>query len=136
MSTITRLSGIWRGRLIDIQGLEGDVELNLKSGDNGQLHGTFSVEIGGHHATLRQHGSVQGKSTERGLRLALVGDERPVKIGLTGNILQLRDGGMGLSATYEVSAKGFSPLQGGVVCASKGQKVEVELVSKREVSYV
>ena len=61
MSTIPRLSGIWRGNLVDVQGFEGEVELNLKSDDDGQLRGTFSVEIGGHHSTLLQRGSVRGK---------------------------------------------------------------------------
>jgi hypothetical protein len=133
MSTIPRLSGIWRGRLIDVQGFEGEVELNLKSDDDGQLSGTYSVEVGGQHSTLRQHGSVRGKGTEKGLSLTLVGKEQPVNISLKGNILKLTDGGMGLSATYDVSAKGFSPLQGGVVCASKDQKVEVDIATKREV---
>ena len=131
MPAIQKLSGSWRGRLVDVQGFEGDLQLTLKSDDDGQLRGTFTVQIGTHHSSLRHHGEVQGKGTEKELSLALAPRDRevPVKISLTADVLDLRDGGMGLRGTYEVSARAYSPLQGGVVCASAHRKDEDDVVT-------
>ena len=60
-----KLSGVWRGRLVDIQGFEGEVQLTLQSEDDGQVHGTFVVEIGGHHSTLLQPAELRGNATEK-----------------------------------------------------------------------
>jgi hypothetical protein len=130
-----RLTGIWRGRLVDVLGFEGELELDLVSTDDGQLHGTFGAEIGGHHSTLRRTGKVRGKGTERAINLVLVGEDQqsPVKINLKGDVLELRDGGVGMRATYQVSAEHFSPLQGGILTASKDRQKEVEIVARREM---
>ncbi|MGD1973600.1 MAG: hypothetical protein PVH37_20900 [Desulfobacterales bacterium] len=132
MADIRRISGNWRGRLVDVQGFEGDLELNLKSGRDGRLSGMFSVEIGANHSTLRQRGTVEGKVSQKGLNLAFAVEKPPLKIKLTGDVIDLRDGGLGLRGAYDVSARNFSPLQGGVACAAKDQKVEVEIATKRE----
>jgi hypothetical protein len=124
MPAIHDISGVWRGKLVDIQGFEGDVELTLKAADDGQLQGTFAVTIGGHHGAVRRRGEVRGKSTEKQVSLALTSKDKelPVKISATGDVLNLRGGGAGLRTTYQISAKGYSPLQGGVLCASKDRK--------------
>jgi hypothetical protein len=132
MVAVRKLSGLWRGRLVDIQGFEGELELDLKGGSAGQLTGTFNVSIAANHAPIRQRGAVEGKFSDDKLTLALVGKDLPVKIGLIGDVLDLRDGGVGLRGSYEVSAKTFSPLQGGVACAAKDQKFEDDVASRRD----
>ncbi len=37
-----RLSGRWRGRLVDIQGFEGEIELELKGSDDQTLFAAMS----------------------------------------------------------------------------------------------
>ena len=131
MPAIQKLSGAWRGRLVDIQGFEGELHLTLKSDDNGELRGTFTVQVGTHHSSMRQEGEVHGKGSEKTLTLALAPEprRRPVKINLTADVLALRDGGTALRGIYEVSARGYSPLRGGVVCASTHRKDDDEVVT-------
>lgn len=131
MPAIRKLSGLWRGRLVDVQGFEGDLEINMRAGSAGQLSGTFDVAIGATHSTIRRQGTIEGKVSGQELRLALIGRDLPVKFELVGEVLNLRDGGLGLKGVYEVSAKGFSPLQGGVVSAAKDQKLEVDIATRR-----
>lgn len=116
------VEGKWTGRLIDVQGFEGELTFELREEKKGQeLYGSFDVTLAGTHAPIRQEGSIRG-TRERG-RLVLVvlmlqGEKRqPVSIRLEGDAKALKEGGIGLCATYDVSVKGFSPLQGGVVVA-------------------
>lgn len=132
MVAIKRMSGSWRGRMVDVLGFEGELELDLKAGRGGEIKGQYHIEIGAGHSSLQQRGDIAGTISEKGLKLALVGERLPVKISLNGDAIELRDGGVGLRGVYEVSARGYSPLQGGIVCASKDQKLGLEVATRRD----
>ncbi len=134
MPTARRLSGVWRGRLVDIQGFEGALELKLESGAGGKLRGSYHVDIATTHSAMRQQGEVHGSYSKSGLSLAFASKEPPIGIRLTGDVLDLRDGGVGMRGVYEVSAKTFSPLQGGVISAAKDQRADVDIASKRDAT--
>ena len=131
-----RIPGTWRGRLLDVQSFEGALTLHLKSVRGGRVRGTFNVEIGQTHSSLRRDGEVGGTYEEGRLELAFIGEELPVKILLSASVQELLDGGVGMSGTYEVSARQFSPIQGGVFCASKDRKVEVVAAKLTETRLV
>lgn len=129
-----KISGTWRGRLVDIQGFEGELELNLKCDGNDKVDGTFAVAIGGHHSSLSQRGQAQGTISDKGVALSLIGKELPVQISLTGDVLNLKRGGIGLRGVYHVDSRVYSPLQGGITCVSKDQVGEVDVATRRTSS--
>jgi hypothetical protein len=56
--------------------------------------------------------------------------EPPVKMGLDADVIPLRGGGLGLRGTYQVSARAFSPLEGGIVVLARDRRQEAQLVSR------
>jgi hypothetical protein len=134
MPSARRLSGVWRGRLVDVQGFEGVLELTIESGAAGRLRGSYNVEIATTHSTMRQQGEVHGSYSQKGLSLAFASKEPPIEIRLAGDVLDLRDRGVGMRGVYEVSARTFSPLQGGVISAAKDQRPDVDIASKRDAT--
>lgn len=131
------IQGTWTGRLVDVQGFEGEITFDLKQEKKGQeVYGSFDAAIGVNHTSMRQRGAVKGSLA--GDRLDLIfetkaGDERPVVIRMAGQVQPLKEGGAGLKATYEVSARGFSPLQGGILCASAGRTLTSAMVAPDRV---
>ena len=119
MVDFKRLGGAWRGRLVDLQGFEGEILLTLETADKGVLAGEFSVSIGGSHTSIVQRGTVRGSFKPDTVALSFQLRNPPVKVVVRATAQVLRDGGVGLSGTYDVSAKGFSPLQGGAIAVSK-----------------
>lgn len=115
----------WLGRLVDVQGFEGELALDLRLPKSGKsVSGSYDVSIGVNHMSSRQHGAVSGTLAKDRLKLVLeAGKEPPVTISLEGSLRKLQDGGLGLCATYRVSTRGYSPLQEGVVVASSGRRV-------------
>lgn len=120
------MQGKWTGRLVDVQGFEGEISLDLKHDKKGkEVSGSFNVAIGVNHASMRYDGTVSGYLEKDTIKLtfeAKTGKGEPVVITLVGQAQTLREGGAGLKATYEVAAKGFSPLQAGILCVNTGRK--------------
>ena len=119
MVDFKRLGGAWRGRLVDLQGFEGEILMTLQAVDEAAVGGTFSVSIGSTHASLVQRGEVKGTVRDSVVMFAFQLRDPPVKVVWRATAQDLRDGGVALSGTYDVSAKTFSPLQGGAISVSK-----------------
>ena len=66
-----------------------------------------------------------GEYAKGRLQLAVDIKQPQVRISMDGDVIDSRNGGLGRSASYAVSARGFSTLRGGIVCASKDGEVEV-----------
>jgi hypothetical protein len=115
----------WLGHLIDVQGFEGELALDLrtvKGKDKQAVEGVYDASIGVNHQSSRQQGRASGSVSKSRLKLVLSADsEPPVTISLDAEIRTLRDGGQGLCGTYQVAARGHSALQEGVVVASSGR---------------
>ncbi len=117
------VAGTWRGRLIDIRGFEGEISLRLV-GDGGAVKGVAEVSVGATHTSQQHRLTVSGKVD--GDRLVLEGAasrEAGVRFGIEARVFELHGGGLGLRGTYEVAARGFSPLRAGAIAASTGVKV-------------
>ena len=119
MVDLKRLGGAWRGRLVDLQGFEGEILLTLRAADDSVVGGSFSVSIGSTHASVVQRGEVKGTVRDSAATFAFQLREPPVEVVWRATAQDLRDGGVALSGTYRVSAKTFSPLQGGAISVSK-----------------
>lgn len=117
------IGGHWTGRLVDVQGFEGTVVLDVEPGGSAkEVRGAFAVEIGVNHGSSRARGQLKGSLRGEMLSLAFETDaDPPFRIVMDGQVRQLRPGGLGLAATYSVDGRSYSPLQGGILCASKGQ---------------
>jgi hypothetical protein len=127
------MSGRWRGRLIDVQGLEGELALDLKVDGRGRVSGLARTAIGGHHVPLELLEEVSGRAKADRLELELVGgEERPVAILLTARVMEMTGGGLGMCAEYDVSARGFSPLQGGVAALNKDAPVPAAQAARQD----
>lgn len=122
MASTPGMRGTWTGRMVDLQGFEGEITLRLERGEkSGTVMGWFDVAIGGHHDSIRRRGTVEGRQTDDRIVLNLeVGDEKAARIAVDGRVWALNSGGTGLCATYDVAAKSFSPLRGGVLALSTG----------------
>jgi hypothetical protein len=116
------VAGTWRGRLVDIRGFEGQISLHLQ-GEGGEVKGVAEAVIGATHVSEAYRIPVAGKA--RGDRLVLegrAGGEQGVGFAIDARVFELPGGGSGLRGTYEVAARGFSPLRAGAIAASKGVK--------------
>lgn len=128
------VEGRWRGRLVDVQGFEGELSLELQRATGGFV-GSFRAAIGGQHETMQRDGAVRGALEKDRLRLVVeTGEQEPVTIQLDGQLIALRDGGVGLAGTYEVATRGFSPLKGGIISANKDRPAPSILVGGGTVS--
>jgi hypothetical protein len=117
------IAGTWRGRLIDVRGLEGELTLEL-SANRGRAKGIANAAIGATHETERRRVKLQGKYGDDALTLFGVVDERAeVDLAIDVKIFELAGGGHGMCGTYRVSARSFSPLRAGVIAASKGERI-------------
>lgn len=120
--TMANLNGTWTGRLIDVAGLEGSVGLTLR-GRGGRVSGTFTATIPTQHEGVRATGKVSGATKGDKVELVVELEEAPVKITLRGDAFDCRDGGLGMKGTYDVAARRFSPLAGGVVVLHRPKKL-------------
>lgn len=114
-------SGNWRGSIVDALGYEGSLTLTLTL-RKGAVRGTATAAISDHHAPFVRSGNVSGKAADGALHLeiAFAREEEKVTIALDAHTFELSDkGGAGMCGTYEVAARSFSPLQGGVVALSR-----------------
>jgi hypothetical protein len=130
------VQGRWTGRLIDVLGFEGELSLDLtQEKRTSAVTGTFIVELAGQHASVRRRGSVRGGLEKDRLVLTVdVKEEPSAQIELTGDLLRLAEGGVGLCATYSVSARRFASLQGGVACASTGRPLTAVAIEREAVA--
>lgn len=125
MASDTRSTVRWQGRLMDVQGFEGELTLDLRGprGKDNAVEGTFDASIGVNHHSSRQQGKVSGTATKSGLKLRLmVQADPPLSIELDAGVHGLRDGGQGLCGTYSISTRGHSALQEGVAVLSSGRR--------------
>ena len=114
-------NGTWTGSLVDALGYEGKLTLVL-SGRAGKVSGRFRASIADHHAPFVRAGKVSGKASKGSVDLELTferGEGEQVRIALRGHAFRLTDEGAGMCGTYEVAARSFSPLQGGVIALSR-----------------
>ena len=112
------MKGTWTGKLVDVQGFEGDVHLQLE-GKGESLRGSFRASLLAHHDAIPVRGSVRGKLARDRLRLTLAaGDDFGAEFDA--KLLDLSAGGSGLCGTYEVSGRAFSPLHGGIAVLNRG----------------
>lgn len=115
----------WQGRLMDVQGFEGEVTLDLRGprGKDNAVEGTFEAAIGVNHHSSLQQGKVVGKASKSRLNLRLtVHADPPLTIELDAGVQSLRDGGRGLCGTYSIQTRGHSALQEGVAVLSSGRR--------------
>jgi hypothetical protein len=126
------LAGSWTGELVDIHGFKGELELALAADREGAIKGDYRVAIAAEHDTLIGRGEVAGTTARGKLKLTISMREPAVNMGLEADLVRLRDGGLGLRGTYQVSARGFSTLQGGVVVLSKDRRRETEVISRAD----
>lgn len=124
------LTGSWAGELVDVHGFRGELGLDLAAGGKGDLKGVYRIAIGTQHDTLVRKGEIAGTVSGGKLKLAFSTREPPVKMGLEADVIPLREGGLGLRGTYEVSARGFSALQGGIVVLAKDRVQEARLINR------
>ena len=124
------LAGSWTGELVDVHGFRGELRLDLAYGGEGAVKGEYSVSVATEHDTLTRRGEVSGTSARGRVKLALSMREPPVKMGLDADVIPLRGGGLGLRGTYQVSARAFSPLEGGIVVLARDRRQEAQLVSR------
>jgi hypothetical protein len=109
--------GTWTGKLVDVQGFEGDVRLRL-SGKGEALRGTFAASLLTQDDPVALRGTVSGKLVRGRIRLSFEAEE--FSASFDAKLLDLAAGGEGACGTYEVSARGFSPLRGGIVVLNRG----------------
>lgn len=118
-------SGAWEGSLIDALGYEGTLTLELR-GRGGKLKGRFVATIADHHEPFVRTGEVAGTASGDDVALSLTfarqQGEEEVRIELHGHTFKLSDEGVGMCGTYEVAARSFSPLQGGVVALARDRR--------------
>ena len=120
------VTGVWRGSLVDVLGAEGTLTLQL-TGRGDAVRGEFTARITGQHEPLVRTGTVAGSATGGRVALNLTfprGEGDEVRIALEGHAFDLVDSGAGLCGVYEVAARSFSPLQGGVVALSRDRRVQ------------
>jgi hypothetical protein len=114
-------TGTWRGSIVDALGYEGSLTLRL-AGRGGQVSGDCTATISDHHEPFVRSGKVRGKADDGrlSLRISFKREREEVTIALEAHAFELSDkGGAGMCGTYEVTARSFSPLQGGVVALSR-----------------
>ena len=130
MAATPTMRGTWTGRMLDLQGFEGEITLRLDRGEkSGAVMGLFDVAIGSHHDSVRQRGTVDGRLAGDRLVLFLkVGEDGAIRIAVEGRVWQLHDGGTGLCATYDVASRAFSPLRGGVLALNTGVPLRSTIV--------
>lgn len=110
------VEGFWEGRLIDIRGYEGEFSLELKLGEKNEVHGTYKVSIPDEESLMSQQGDFKGTIKEDQISLIFEpGKEDIVRIQMEGRIQRLKEKGLGLKGTYNVSAKTSSPFRGGIL---------------------
>jgi hypothetical protein len=117
-------NGTWTGSLVDALGTEGTLKLEL-AGRGGSVKGRFRATIAGHHEPFVRAGEVSGKATKGSIELQLAfprAEGEEVSIALHGHTFKLSDEGAGMCGTYEVAARSFSPLQGGVIALSRDRR--------------
>jgi hypothetical protein len=120
-------NGTWRGSLVDALGYEGKLTLVL-NGRGGKLSGRFRASIADHHAPFVRSGKVTGRAQKGAVELELAfprSEGEQVRIVLRAHAFRLTDVGAGMCGTYEVAARGFSPLQGGVIALSRDRQPAV-----------
>ncbi len=118
----TEVSGTWRGRLVDIRGFEGQISLRLAG--EAAVKGTAEVAVGATHTSDAYRIPVSGKLSEGRMVLeGTAGGDPGVGFAIDCQVFEIPSGGLGLQGTYEVAARGFSPLRAGVIAASKGVTV-------------
>jgi hypothetical protein len=124
------IEGTWSGRLVDVQGFEGQIKLRLASHDQkrGRVRGDVEVTIGEVDEGITADGDVSGELDGESLTLVFSLPKTAVMIRAAGRVFPLRAGGLGLRAIYQVSAEAFSPLQAGIVTAATGM-VQDELTA-------
>ncbi|MFQ5628961.1 MAG: hypothetical protein ACE5I1_09390 [bacterium] len=127
--------GEMKGRIMDAQGFEGDLKLNLQRGEKkGSLGGAFRITLGVNHASATKEGEITGSFSKNRIKLVFeFCENQHVTIRMNGNVFPLMDGGIGLKGTYDVHAHGFSPLQGGIVVANKDQPFTSVQISTQSV---
>lgn len=114
-------NGTWKGSLVDALGYEGTLMLEL-AGRGGKVRGRFRATVADHHEPFVRAGEVSGKAEKGTLELQLTfprAEGEEVSIALHGQTFKLSDEGAGMCGTYEVAARSFSPLQGGVIALSR-----------------
>ncbi len=114
------ISGTWTGRLIDVGGFEGELSMHLRA-RRGAVRGAATAEIGVGHTSERRRLVLRGEYSGDDVKLVGAIEKAEVEIVLSCRVFKLARGGWGMRGTYEVSARGFSPLRAGVVAASKDQ---------------
>jgi hypothetical protein len=123
--------GNWRGSIVDALGYEGAVTLSLAERE-GRVSGVCTATISDHHEPFVRSGKVSGETDNGRLRLLIsfARADEEVTIALDARTFELSDkGGVGMCGTYEVSARSFSPLQGGVLALSRdlpAQSIEIK----------
>lgn len=111
-----KVEGAWVGRLIDVGGFEGQVNLTLQK-SKGALEGYFDAAIDGQHRPVRIRGKISGKQTgsEVVLMLDLGQQDSTVAISLEGDVYSTRRGELAVCGRYAVSTRRNSPLMAGVI---------------------
>lgn len=132
MKRTRTIEGSWTGRLIDIQGFEGEFFLELKQNAENKVYGTFRVIIRDEEALLIQEGATEGTVLKDTFDIVFVPkNKEAVKIRMEGRVQDLREEGLGLRATYDVSGKTLSPFQGGIASARTIKSLPSVRISER-----
>lgn len=129
------LNGTWTGRLIDIRGFEGEIVLRLES-EEGEVRGRADVRILTQHEVESYRLPIVGETGKRGriLLKGSAGEDAGVEFGIEGVVFELPADGLGLRGTYEVVARQFTALSGGVIVCSKGGRLPtVEVRPERTI---
>lgn len=129
------LNGTWTGRLIDICGFEGDITLHLEE-SRGSVRGRADVRVHTQHELDTYRVPLAGEVGERD-RLVLkgsAGEKTGVDFGIDAVVFEPESGGVALRGTYDVAARQFTALRGGVVVSSKGGRLPtVEVRPEQDV---
>ena len=121
---IKDVAGIWKGKLVDVLGLDGELELILELTKDGGVSGRFQMRLRHTHSVQEAEGPVRGKVS--GSKIELV-HKGPQDMGFRflGQLVPTgrRSRRMSMVGCYELDSQarpGFAPLRAGTMMLWKG----------------
>ena len=118
------LAGTWKGKLVDVLGLDGELELMLEFAGKGEVSGRFQMRIHHTHSVQELEGQLSGKVSGTEIELIHKGP-REMGFRFLGQIKRTGQQRRELSMVgcYEVDSQarpGFVPMRGGTILLWKG----------------
>ena len=122
------ISGSWDGRFIDVGGFEGTLQLYLKEG-RGKVDGRYVVSVLDEHGPIDDEGGIKGTVDGERVQLTFSSKQgQDVRISFVGQVFACRNDGLGIKGVYDIAARRFSPLGGGVLVAQRSSSKQSKWV--------